>query len=53
MEGEKVSDVSADTENLLNRWKHGSFRERPHEVDTEERIIGELVEQRFGVTGQR
>ncbi|XP_048525567.1 uncharacterized protein LOC109537671 isoform X3 [Dendroctonus ponderosae] len=52
MEEEKVQEMSTDTENLLNRWKHGSFRERPHEVDTEERIIGELVEQRFGVTGQ-
>ncbi|XP_050294731.1 titin isoform X2 [Anthonomus grandis grandis] len=36
----------------LRRWQHGNFKERKeNEDDADERIVGQLVEQRFGKEG--
>lgn len=46
---ERDENQEINREDYLSRWQHGNFKDRPDGgVSEEERIIGELVEQRFG-----
>lgn len=46
---ERDENHEINREDYLSRWQHGNFKDRPDGgVSEEERIIGQLVEQRFG-----
>lgn len=57
--GDVALEVEYERENqainradYLSRWQHGNFKERKDEDNEDERIVGHLVEQRFGRGGE-